>query len=305
MRRPVAQAAWPSLITTIPMFPTSMNRVFRTAMVGMCLALILGAGTPVGAQNVRTLTIRDGKVLIDGQEVPKKDLPASLDVQDVEATHTIVGDLRLLFQLGDVLYVFDNQGLREARDVYVVDGQRPDRAPLLRMVAQEQAQALQQSTEELDELSRQFEQSPQPNQQEANQALKKASSQVAQAAEVVESLPQLEVQSYFSDVWRSDQGLYAKLVSEWRLEREVGVLALEIRNLREGSLRQERIAQLRQKLDAIFEFKQENRRLEIEQLERQLNGLNERLQVRENLRDQIIDQRLNQLIGTQNPPDNR
>lgn len=296
----VAETAYLHLLTTIPMYPISMNRVLKIAMVGMFLALILGAGAPVGAQNVRTLTIRDGKVLIDDQEVPKKDLPASLDLQNIEATHTIVGNLELLIQLGEVFYVFDEQGLREASDVYVVDGRRSGRAPLSAMRAQ--AQVLQQSTEELDELSREFDQ---PEQQKANQALKKASFQVAQAAEVVESFPQLEVQSYFNDVWRSDQSLYALLVREWRLERDAIAIAREIRSLPDGGLREARIEQLRVKLGEMFELKQQNRRREIGQLEQQLKALNERLQERQQLRDQIIDQYLNQLIGVQNPPGNR
>ncbi len=277
-----------------------MNRVFRIAMVGVLLALLLGAGAPVGAQNVRTLTIRDGKVLIDDREVPEKDLPASLDRQDVEVTYTFAGDMSFRCQLGEFFYVFDNEGLREASEVYVVDSRQQGRAPYSALLAR--AQALQQSTQELDELSRQFDQ---PEQQQANQALKKARIQVAQAAEVVESLPRLEVQSYFSDVWRSDQGLYALIVREWRLERDAGALAREIRNLPEGRLRQARIEQLREKLGEIFELKQQNRRRETEQLEHQLGALKERLQERQRQRNEIIDRYLKQLIGEQNPPDNR
>ena len=299
-RQDIARTACPRLLTTIPMYHTSMNRVFRIAMVGILLALLFGAGAPVGAQNVRTLTIRDGKVLIDDREVPEKDLPASLDLQGVEGAYTFVGDLRGLIQLGEVLYVFDHEGLREASDVYVVDSERSGRAPYSALLAQ--AQALQRSTQELDELSRQFDQ---PEQQQANQALKKARFQVAQAAQVVESLPRLEVQSYFSDVWRSDQGLYALIVREWRLEREAGTLAREIRNLPDGPLRRAHINQLREKLGEIFELKQQNRRRETEQLEHQLGALKERLQERQRQRDEIIDRYLKELIGVQNPPDHR
>ncbi len=302
-RQDIARTACPHLLTTIPMYHTSMNRIFRIAMVGVLLVLLFGAGAPLGAQNVRTLTIRDGKILIDGQEVPEKDLPASLDLQGVEGAYTFVGDLRGLIQLGEVLYVFDHEGLREASDVYVVDSRQQGRAPYSALLAQ--AQALQQSTQELDELSRQFEQIPQPEPQQANQVLKKARFQVAQAAQVVESVPRLEVQSYFSDVWRSDQGLYALIVREWRLEREAGTLAREIRNLPEGRLRQARIEQLREKLGEIFELKQQNRRSETEQLEHQLGALKERLQERHRQRDEIIDRYLKELIGVQNPPDHR
>ena len=298
-----ARTACSRLLTTIPMYNTSMNRLFRIAMVGVVLALLLGAGAPVGAQNVHTLRIRDGKVLIDDREVPEKDLPASLDLQDVEVAYSFVGDMRFRFQLGEVFYVFDNEGLREASEVYFVDSRGAGRVPFSTFPVQ--AQALQESTQELDELSRQFEQSPQPEPQKANLALKKASFQVAQAAEVFGSLPRLEVQSYFSDVWRSDQNLYALLIRELRLEREAGALALEIRSLPDGNLRQALIEQLREKLYAIFELKQKNRRREIEQLEQQLGSLKERLQERQQLRDLIIDQYLKQLIGVQNPPDNR
>ena len=277
-----------------------MNRVFRIAIVGVLLALLFGAGAPVGAQNVRTLTIRDGKVFVDDREVPEKDLPPSLDLDAVEVTYTFVGDMSFFFKLSDILYVFDEEGLREASEAYVVDSRSAGRAPLSAMLAQEQVQVLQQSTEELDELSRQLD--DQPEQEEANLALKKARVQVAQAAEVVESLPRLEVQNYFSDVWRSDQNLYALLVQEFNLERDANAIAREIRGLPEGRLRRARIEQLREKLDAIFELKQQNRRREITQLEQQLQGLNERLRQREQLRAEIIDRYLRQLIGEQNPP---
>ncbi len=300
-RQDLARTACPRLLTTIPMYHTFMNRVFRIAMVGIVLALLFGVGAPVGAQNVRTLTIRDGKVLIDGQEVPKKDLPVSLDLQGSEGAYTFAGDLRWLIQLGEVFYVFDHEGLREASDVYVVDSERPGRARYSAVLLA-QAQALQQSTLELDALSLQFDQ---PEQQRANQALKKARFQVAQAAQVVESVPRHEVLSYFSDVWRSDQGLYALIVREWRLEREAGALAREIRNLPEGRLRLARIEQLREKLGEIFELKQQNRHRETEQLENQLGALKERLQERHRQRDEIIDRYLKELIGVQNPPDHR
>lgn len=302
-RQGAARMACSRLLTIIAMYNTSMNRVFRITMVAVVLALLLGAGAPVGAQNVRTLTIRDGKVLIDDREVPEKDLPASLDLQDIEATYTFAGDMSFRFQLGEVFYVFDNKGLREASKVYFVDGRSAGRLPFSAFLVQ--AQALQESTQELDELSRQFEQSPLPAPQQANLVLKKARFQVAQAAQVVGSLPRLEVQSYFSDVWRSDQNLYALLIHELRLEREAAALAREIRSLPDGNLRQSRIEQLREKLYAIFELKQKNRRREIEQLEQQLGALKERLQERQQQRDLIIDQYLKQLIGVQNPPDHR
>ena len=304
-----------------------MKRFTRTAMASLCLALLLCAGVPAGAQTVQTLTITDGKIAINGQEVSVKDLPETLDLQGINVSYFFSSDARPLIKLGDAVYILDGQRLRVVTDLEKEEGglflflgsvdklntagdaaaflsryrDAADRPPLTAVLAQQQAQALQASTQELSQLIKQVEQ------RQATQVIEKARVQVEQAAQVMQSLPQLQVQSYLSDTQLSNQGLYSLLVREWRMEREAEALALEIRRLSEGETRTIRIDQLRQKLDEIFELKQQNRRQEIRQLEQELEALHQRLQKREEWRERLIEQRLGQLIGVQVqlPPGNR
>lgn len=288
-----------------------MKRFTRTAMVSLCLALMLCAGVPVGAQTVQTLTIQDGILAINGQEVPQEDLPEALDLRGLNATYSFFGDARPLIEINGALYALDGQRLRAMAELRNQPGglflfAEDNGAALLGRYKETQddavlaqARALQASTDELKQLSTQV------DQRQANQAIEIARERVAQAAEVVQALPKLQVQSYFSDVQQYDQNLYALLVREWRMEREAEALALEIRRLPDGAERNDRITQLRQKLDEIFELKQQNRLREIKQLELELSALNERLQKREQLRDRLINQRLSDLIGAKYPPGNR
>ena len=293
-----------------------MKRFTRSAMASLCLVLMLCAGVPVGAQTVQTLTITNGTLSINGEEVPADELPGTLNLHGLNAEYTFFGDARPLIELGGVLYVLDGQRLRSVAELRKEQGgvtfflntpddeatllkRYKDEASLSTVLAEEQAQVLQESTAELELLSNQVEQ------RQANQAIVAARDRVAQAAEVVQSLPRLQVQSYFSDVQQYNQNLYALLVREWRMERDAEALALEIRRTPAGTRQSNLIAQLRLKLDEIFELKQQNRRREIQQLEQELNALNERLQKREQWRDRLIDQRLSELIGIQLPPGNR
>ena len=298
-----------------------MKRFTRTAMVSLCLALLLCAGIPAGAQTVQTLTIDNGKVIINGQEVAVKDLPDTVDLRDYDATYSFSGDVRPLIKLGDAFYLYDGQFLRpftnlqgEEGGLFVFLDASGEATTLLgrygntvdqysfNSVAQQQAQALQQYTQELQQLS-----SQKVDQRQANQALVTARERMAQAAQVVQALPRLQVQSYLNETQQYDQNLYSLLVREWRMEREAEALAIEIRRLPDGESRTLRIDQLHRKLDEIFELKQQNRRREIGQLEQELEALRERLQKREAWRDRLIQQRLSELIGVQVqlPPDNR
>jgi len=295
-----------------------MNRLIRSITAGLCVVLMLSAGKPVEAQNVHTLTIQNGKVSIDGKEVSSDDLPVDLDLNGITATYSYVGDARPYIALNGALYTLEGQRLQPVarlRDdrgglslYYQDDGgdsvllgryNVQGRALLSTSLAQEQTQALQESTEELARLSDEV------DQQQATQALEKARVQVEQAAEVMELLPKLEVQNYLSDVQQFNQTLYALLVREWRMEREAEGLAREIRNLPDGATRAALANRLRQRLSEIFELKQENRRREIQQLEQELSSLYERLRKREQWRERLIEQRFNQLIASPTPPDHR
>ena len=75
-------------------------------------------------------------------------------------------------------------------------------------------------------------------------------------------------------------------------------LARTIRLLPEGAERRAQIDTLRAMLEDIFAVKQENRRREIERLQRQIRELQENLQRRAQMRDRMIDRHLRQLIDS-------
>jgi predicted RNase H-like nuclease (RuvC/YqgF family) len=82
------------------------------------------------------------------------------------------------------------------------------------------------------------------------------------------------------------------------MEQNARNLAHAIRLLPEGAERQARIDTLRVMLEDIFELKQENRRREIEHLQRQIQEIQKNLRKREQMRDRMIDRHLRQLIDS-------
>jgi hypothetical protein len=103
-------------------------------------------------------------------------------------------------------------------------------------------------------------------------------------------------QAYMQGLSERDRALYERLVREREMEAEAVRLARALRQAdaaEQASLRE----QLREKLDAMFELKQENRREEIRQVEEVLRALQQRLQEREAMRDEIIQHRMRELTG--------
>ena len=86
-------------------------------------------------------------------------------------------------------------------------------------------------------------------------------------------------------------------MSERRMEGETVSMARKIAAMEEGKARRDSIAVLRERLDEIFELKQENRRREVEELEEKLQELQKAVAERERLGDEIVDRRLQELLG--------
>ena len=103
---------------------------------------------------------------------------------------------------------------------------------------------------------------------------------------------------YLNALQRSSHGLYERLLRERQMEQNARNLAHAIRLLPEGAERQARIDTLRVMLEDIFELKQENRRREIEHLQRQIQEIQKNLRKREQMRDRMIDRHLRQLIDS-------
>ena len=103
---------------------------------------------------------------------------------------------------------------------------------------------------------------------------------------------------YLSDMQKANRQLYERLVRERTMEKEAQDLARVIRMLPEDSDdRRTKVDSLRGLLNEIFDLKQENRRREIERLQRQIQEVQRSLQERRQMRDRMINRRLNQLLG--------
>ena len=103
-------------------------------------------------------------------------------------------------------------------------------------------------------------------------------------------------QAYMQGLSERDRALYERLVREREMEAEAVRLARELRRA-DASERTRLRDELRERLDAMFELKQENRREEVRQVEEVLQALRQRLQEREAMRDKIIQHRMRELTG--------
>lgn len=104
-------------------------------------------------------------------------------------------------------------------------------------------------------------------------------------------------QAYMQGLSERDRALYERLIREREMETEAYRLAQRLRQNPSDAAYPTLRNQLREKLDAMFELKQENRREEIQQVEEVLQALRQRLQEREAMRDEIIQHRMRELTG--------
>ncbi len=298
----------------------------KTSLLRRVVVLLLGgfliaSSSTAQDEPMRSLNIRDGQVFIDGKLIPPSDLPPSLETEGIQVQYTFSGDVRPVVDINGAFYVIEVDGLRMA-DVserhrtsvrlsqggsraanefgFVVGDEDDDfssfAAPHVAGVGK-QARELAAQAVRLQELqSRLKHEFEQTDMEELTQAAARLSRQAEQAALAAEALPRLEVQSYLAGVQKHDQELFELLLKEREIERETIHLSREIRATAEGPERDVRVEELRRKLEEAFELKQANRRREISQLEDRLNDLQQKLEERERMRSEIIDNRLRQLL---------
>ncbi|MCS3698985.1 hypothetical protein GGQ20_000277 [Salinibacter ruber] len=232
----------------------------RRVVAGLAVGLLLwGLLLPAAsAQQTHTLNIRDGTVYVDGQPLSADQLPDSLDLRGVRANYRFVGIQRPVVELKGRLFVVQD-GLRPITEEEV----RRQRASVVLGSGGGQARA-----------------SSSPDGVEAASA------------------PEASHRQYLDAVQRSSRELYERLQRERQMEQNARNLARTIRLLPEGAERRAQIDTLRAMLEDIFAVKQENRRREIERLQRQICELQENLQRRAQMRDRMIDRHLRQLIDS-------
>lgn len=233
----------------------------RRLASGLVLGLLLWGllGPMASAQQTHTLNIRDGTVYVDGRPLSADQLPDSLNLEGVRANYRFVGVDRPVVELRGRLFVVD-EGLEPITEEEV----REQRASVV--LGSEAVRA----------------QTP-PRRGEAEAAARS---------------PESSHQRYLSAVQRSSRELYERLQHERQMEQNAQNLARTIRLLPESAERRAKIDTLRGMLEDIFAVKQENRRREIERLQRQIRELQENLQRREQMRDRMIDRHLRQLIDS-------
>ena len=103
--------------------------------------------------------------------------------------------------------------------------------------------------------------------------------------------------AYLETLSESDRALYERLMREREMEAEALRLAQRYRVAATDAERAGLRTDLRDRLGAMFDLKQQNRREEIRQMEAALDTLVARLQERAAMRERIVEHRLNELIG--------
>ena len=247
--------------------PDLMSRLHL--LLGLALIVVLASASPTLAQTeTRTLTIHNNTVYVDGNAIGADELPSSLDVSGIEAQYRFLGIRKPVVEINGSLYAVTStlepvseDEVRRQNDASVIL-QRPQRSAQSGVSAASQSQ-----TRSADR-----------------------STSTAGGMETAH-------QEYMQEMRRRSQELYEKLMRERRMEMESREIAKTIRLLPDGPERETQIDTLRATLNRIFDLKQDNRRHEIAQLQRQIDELQRRLEQREEMRDEMIQRRLEELIG--------
>jgi len=243
-----------------------MMRFSRLCFGLLLVAFLWSALVPAApAQQTRTLTIRDGTVHVDGQQLSGNQVPGDLDLEGITARYRFVGIQRPVIELNGRLYAVD-------------DGLTP--------VSEEEVNA-EKSSVILQEID------ARPSALASDGPAVQAKSTAARSVESARAAQQ----QYLSDVQKANRELYERLLRERSLEQQAQDLARVIRMLPAGSPeRGAKVDTLQVLLNDIFDLKQENRRREIERLQREIQELQRSLQKRKRMREAMIEHRLDQLV---------
>ena len=261
------------------------------AMLGvLAVALGVASAQPALAQSLRTLQIENGVVSIDGERVAEEDLPDSLVIPDDDIYRfSFTPGKEPVIELGGRFFTVKGKQLVEISqaDVEAMSGLPDGVASNLRY-----RDALRSHSSVT--LGRGLAQVPRSG--FGAQQLQLLTPSPVGTSWVVR--PQTETQRYLSAMQQGNKDLYERLMKEREMEAKSQVLAARLRTLPEDDpARKALIEDLREQLDEIFVLKEENRRRETEQLEKELKVLREQLSKREEKREQIIERRLNELLG--------
>ena len=244
---------------------TRFSRLGHVFLLGTFLwSILLPAAL---AQQMRTLTIRDSAVYVDGKKLSADQVPGDLELDGITARYQFVGIQRPIIELNGRLFAVDN-------------GLKP--------VSEDEVNA-QESSVILQELK------ARPSAIASSDAQRGPRGQSASPTLSRTRAPQ---ERYLSEVEKANRELYKRLMRERTMESQAKDLARVIHMLpKDSDERRAKVDSLRSLLNNIFALKQENRRQEIERLQREIQKLQRNLQKRSQMRDRMIDHRLNQLVA--------
>ena len=260
------------------------------ACVLLLAALAAGLVPSASAQPLRTLTIQDGAVTLDGERLPDEALPDSLDLSGIRDTYHFSDDGAPITELDGRFYTVEGEKLVEVDPDTVSASRGPSVSMSFRSAPGVSASAFRSRSLAVGGISSQ---ALAPSALSARRLTTPSAIGTGWLAR-----PQTEAQRYLIDMQRENEQLHKRLMQERAMEAQSQTLAAHIRALPEDSPEREALTDdLRQKLEEIFSMKEENRRRETEQLEKELSKLRDQLRKRERNREEIIDRRLKELIG--------
>lgn len=263
--------------TMVGMTQRTRSRYLRKLMV-LLIPLLVVAGpldlkAQDGAQMVRTLVIKDNKVLIDGKPVDSEALPRTVDLSDLTVSYSFVGVDVPVVTIGKQFFAVRENRLEpiESRDEY-----RP---------VEEQRKRLKQKSQNSKGWIVDFDRGEYYTFQ-------------GERLEVDEAVPRLLQDAntlYLDELQKENEQLFSRLARERELEKQAALLATAARRARAKEERSEHVSELTQKLEEIFELKQQNRLDEIDRFESELEALKRRVEKREELKEEIIRSRVERL----------
>lgn len=251
-----------------------MNRLLLSLLAAVTLTLLVSSSPVFGQGSVRTLTIHDDTVYVDGKALSQSELPSSLNLSGVEAQYRFLGIDRPVIELGGQLYAVTDR-LESVSE----DEVRQRSASVILRGSQQATGGVQQAASSRERAAASASSSPQET-------------DASEASEM-----EAARQAYLREMQKRSETLYRQLVRERRMEAETRDLARIIRLLPDGPERDAQVDTLRSMLNRTFDLKQENRRREIERLQRQIDELQRRLEMREAMREEMIEERMEYLIG--------
>ncbi|MFT4604288.1 MAG: hypothetical protein ACI9W4_001018 [Rhodothermales bacterium] len=284
-----------------------MNRI-NAYLLG--IALLCGATLPASAQS-HTIRIEGGLVYVDGTLQKSDSLPSALDLEGLTASLSFSGPTH--FRLGKQAFFIEHGRLVEAEpsddDFVVFDGRQGQQAfaytdgqgntfDLLGtrvgrgkdIPVRIYYDALDGQLREMDQLHTEFDRT------RSVKLADRMREESGQAAEMVRAFPRIELQTYLEDLQDRNAGLYDGILREHLMEMETRRLASQILATADDSRREELRAHLSERLEEIFELKQENRRAEIEQLDGRLRELRSLLDIRQIRKGKLIGRRIQDLL---------